>query len=190
MEIEVGPQHLPSLKGCSNLSEVTLDMERAELCVVRSAISILSTLDPARSSRLEKIILEANYVSGWFDKDGQPSSGEGGRVNDDEDIQADSVDDNEDWEGLDTVLSGLAKASISARGKRLTFTLVVVEWCNDKGLMSVVRKWLPKLLPRFNESGLLHVHHERGDSCRRAVDDSCLRHDKPDCLREDFKNRF
>jgi hypothetical protein len=109
-------------------------------------------------------VLEANYVGGWFNKDGQ-------------------VDGEEDWEGLDTVLSELAEASISTREKRLTFTLVVVKCHNNERFMPAVRKWLPKLLPRFSELGLLHVHYMRGGCCR-AVDDGCLHHDKPDCLRE------
>jgi len=59
----------------------------------------------------------------------------------------------------------------------------------NQGLLSTVRRWLPKLLPRFNELGLLHVHYTRDGRCR-AVDDSCLCHDKPGCLAEDFKDSF
>lgn len=198
MEIIIKPRHLPSLEGCLNLSELTLDMEHSESNAVQDFISILSTLDLARSSRLEKIVLKANYVSRWFNEDGEPEGEEDGQVDSDADDQADSdedgqADDKYDWEGLDAVLSELAETSISARGKRLAFTLVVMQWCDNKGrnkgLMSTVRKWLPKLLPRFNELGLLHVHYMKDNCCRRAVDDSCFRHDKPDCLGEDFKDR-
>ena len=168
MEIEIEPQHLPSLEGCSNLSEVALNMEYSESDALQDTISILSTLDPTRSSRLGKITLEARYVSRWFGKDGKAY-------------------DEEDWKGLDTLLSKLAKASISTRERRLTFTLVATKWSGTKELMSTARKWLPKLLPRFNELGLLHVHYVRS-GCHRVVDDGCLRHDKPDCLREDFKD--
>ena len=146
-------------------------MEHSESDVVRDSISILSTLDPARSGRLGKIVLEANYISRWFDKDGQADGGG-------------------DWEGLDTVLSKLANVS---REKHLTFILVVMEWCENKkemsGLMSTVRKWLPKLLPRFNGLGLLHVHYVRGGLCR-AVDEGCLRREKPGCLGEDVEDSY
>jgi hypothetical protein len=42
----------------------------------------------------------------------------------------------------------------------------------------MVRKWLPEMLPRFNELGSLHVHYGRGRHCR-AVNGGCLRHDQP-----------
>jgi len=187
MEVDVELEHLFSLEDCSNLSELTLDMERSESCAIRDSIFVLSTLDPARLSHLCKIVLKYNYVGRWFNKNGQPADGDG--QTDSEDGEADSEDgeddDKIDWEGLDTLLTKLAKVSISTREKRLSFTLVVMGWCNNKKLMPTMRKWLPKLLPRFNELGLLHVHYDRGRHCR-AVDDSCLRHDKPECLREDF----
>ena len=189
MEVDVEAEHLFSLEDCSNLSELTLDMESSESCAVRDSIFVLSTLDPARLGHLGKIVLRYSYVGRWF-RDGQPCDwgGKDGKA-DSEDGEADSeddeADDKEDWEGLDTLLTKLAKASISTREKRLTFTLVVLGWNDTKKLMSMVRKWLPKLLPRFNELGLLHVHHDRGRRCR-TIDDSCLRHDKPECLREDF----
>jgi len=191
MEVDVEPEHLFSLKGCSNLSELTLDMENSESHASRDSTFVLSTLDPARSSHLGKIVLRYNYVGRWFDKDGQFDDGNGqagAEGTDSDDDQTDSEygegDGKKDWEGLDTVLAKLAKASISMRRKRLTFTLVVLGWSNGK-LMPTVRRWLPKLLPHFNELGLLHVHYCRGRDCR-AVDDGCLRHDKPECLKEDF----
>jgi len=179
MDIEIEPQHLPSLEGCSNLSELTLDMERSESSALRDAIAILSTLDPGRSSRLGNIVLEVRYVSRWFDK--------GCPVEEDSEDPVDRKKEN--WEGLDTALSNLAEASIRMREKRLTFTMVVMDWYGNKKLTSVMRKWLPKLLPRFNGLGLLHVHYVRGSHCR-AVDDGRLRQDKPGCLREDFEDNF
>lgn len=199
MEVDVEPEHLFSLKDCSNLSELTLDMKNSESYASRDSTFVLSTLDPARLSHLGKIVLTYNYVGRWFNKDGQfnDKNGWADAEDVDEGSQADSDDDQagsecedgdgkKDWEGLDAVLAKLAKASISLRKKKLTFTLVVLRWGGDnKKLMPTARKWLPKLLPRFNELGLLHVHYGGGRDCR-AVDDSCLRHDKPECLREDF----
>lgn len=165
-------------------------MERSESCAVQDSISVLSTLDPARLNHLGKIVLKYNYVGQWFNEDG-PAARRGTRA-DSEDDQTGSEDDqanSEDWEGLDIVLTNLANAYISTKKKRLTFTMVVLRWCDDGKVVSTVRKWLPKMLPRFNELGLLHVHYERGNRCR-AIDDSCLRHDKPECLGEDFQDGF
>jgi len=184
MDIEIEREHMPSLDGCSNLSELTLDMEHSESNALRDAIDILSTLNPAKSDRLGKIALEVRYVSRWFDENGTCEEGEEDEEELDEDGPAGC---KERWEGLDAILSKLAKASISRREKRLTFTLMVMEWSGNKKLMPVVKKWLPKLLPRFNGLGLLHVHYARGGHCR-AVDDSCLCQDKPGCLTEDSKD--
>ena len=186
MEIEIEQEHLPSLDGCSNLSELTLDMERSESNALRDTIAILSTLDPARSARLGKIALEARYVSRWFNENGNCEEEEEG-----EELDEDGPAGNkkQSWEELDTILSKLAEASISTGGKRLTFTLMVTEWSGNKKLMPVARKWLPKLLPRFHGLGLLHVHYVRGSHCR-TVDDSRPRHDKPNCLAENFKDSF
>ena len=169
LEVEIQPEDLFSLEDASNLSELTLDMERSESCAIRDSIYILSTLDPVRSSRLGKITLEARYVSRWFNKDGPIEVKE--KEKDEEE------GDEEDWEGLDTVLSKLAKVSINMRGKRLAFILVVLKWSCNEELVSATRKWLPKLMPRFNELGSLHVHYERGGICR-AIDEDCLYHDK------------
>lgn len=35
--------------------------------------------------------------------------------------------------------------------------MVVAWWGSDKELLPTVRNWLPKLLPRFNELGLVRV---------------------------------
>jgi hypothetical protein len=115
MEVDVESEHLFSLQDCSKLSELTLDMDRSESCAVRDSIFVLSTLDPARLGHLGKIVLKYNYVGRWFNKDGEPdgeADGEGSQA-DSEDGEA---DDKTDWEGLDTLITKLAKASISARG--------------------------------------------------------------------------
>jgi hypothetical protein len=134
--------------------------ESAPSCPIQNTISILSTLDPARSSRLGKIVLEVTRAGSWFSVDGRAVYGE-------------------DWEGLDTVLSKLGKVSISKGEKRLTFILVITRRGYDENLMPMVRKWLPKHLPRFNELGVLHVHCGRGRRYQ-AVGDSYLTYDKPD----------
>lgn len=63
-----------------------------------------------------------------FDEDG-PVEDEDSEEDEDEEDEGDEDGpaDREErgWEGLDTILSELAEVSISKRGKRLTFTLVV-----------------------------------------------------------------
>jgi hypothetical protein len=71
MGVDIEPKHLFSLEDCSNLSELTLNMERLDSCPIQNSISILSTLDLARSGGLENITLEANYVGRWFKRDDQ-----------------------------------------------------------------------------------------------------------------------
>lgn len=107
-------RHLPSLKDSSNLSELDLDMDGQESSALRNTISILSTLDPPRLDRLRKIALGGlESLRWWFDEDGA--------ILDEEDFGRSSEDGKarrgENWRGLDTVLSELAKASISARGE-------------------------------------------------------------------------
>jgi len=159
-------------------------MERSP-CSFNDCVSILSTLDPARSSRLEKIVLEVTYLE-WFSKDGPAEDEEDeGALGDDS-----PAGRKKRWEGLDAVLSDLAEATMRPRDERLTFTLVVLRgWRDNRELMPTMRKWLPKLLPRFNELGLLHVHYMRGGHCR-TVNDGCLGHEKPGCLAEDFKDSY
>jgi len=139
-------------------------MECWESDAIQDSISILSTLNPTQSS-LGKIVLEVPSADGSKRTVGPVMGWIGG--------------------GLDTILSKLADASVNTRRKRLTLTLVVVEQWGHGKLAPAVKKWLPKLLPRFNKLGLLHVHHMRDSHCR-TIDDGCLCHDKPDCLREDF----
>ena len=152
---------------------------------LHDTITILSTIDPAQSGCLEKIVLEVKWVE-WFSEnslvDCEENFEEHGGGNP-------AGRKKQSRGGLDTILSGLAKASISMRGKRLAFTLVVLECDNNRELMPTVRKWLLKLLPCFKEFGLLHVHYLRGSQCRPA-DNSCLCYDKPGCLAEDFEDGF
>jgi hypothetical protein len=184
MEVTIEPEHLFSLEDCSNLSKLTLNMELSESYAVRDSILILSTLDPERSSRLGEIALEVRYAGVLFDQDG-PLEVRVQRMDDedegDESDESDNGDNKVNWQELDDLLWKLAKASINMRGKRLTFIWVTLEWHNNEEIMSAIRKWLPKLLPRFSGLGLLHVHYKRGSRCR-ALDDGISRHDKPDCL--------
>lgn len=82
-------------------------MEPSESCAVQDSIFVLSTLNPERTNRLEKIVLVYDF---WFDEEGQ-------LTNED--------DEAADWEGLDALLAQLANTSITARGRRLAFTVVV-----------------------------------------------------------------
>jgi hypothetical protein len=163
MEVDIEPEHLFSLEACSNLSKLTLDMKHSESCAIQDSIFILSTLDPAQSNRLEKVVLVAAYADQWFDEHGPICvKGEGDEDGGEDKDEGDYDDDEEewkvDWKGLDALLSTLAKSSISTRRRRLEFILVVLEGYRGNNLLSTTRKWLPKLLPRFSELGLLHVH--------------------------------
>ena len=133
------------------------------------SVYIFSALDPARSSRLGGIVLEEGYHFEWLTRGGPIRTGKKG----------DEEGEKANWKVLDTVLSKLAIASTSMREKRLVFILVVLDRNCNKELISATRKWLLKLLPRFNELGSLHVHYGRGNLCQAIGD--CLYHDKPDC---------
>jgi len=143
-------------------------MEHTESHIIHHSISVLSTLDPAQSSRLGKITLEVWCVSQLFNKDG-PVEDEGSEVEEEFDEDDPINLEERGWEGLDTVLSKLAEASISMRDKRLAFTLVIMKQRGNERLLSTARKWLPEVLPRFNELGLLHVHYTRSGRCARLM---------------------
>ena len=149
-------------------------MEHVESHVLHHTISVLSTLGPTRSGRLGNIVLEVWYVNQVFNKDGPVENEEGEEGEGEEEEEEFDEDDPTDrkergWERLDTILSKLAQASISMRERRLTFTLVFMKQRGNERLLSTVRKWLPKLLPRFNELGLLHVHSTRSGRCQAVL---------------------
>lgn len=134
MKFSGAENHPPfSLEGCFNLSELTLDMERTDSCIVTTSVNILSTLDPLQRNRLERITLTTSCVHRWFCKGPRT---ELTRV----------------WGDLDIVLSELTKAAIGMRGKRLTFVLVSTGG-HKEGCISFGRKWLPKMLPIFMNWG-------------------------------------
>lgn len=151
-------------------------MEGSDSCVVQDTTSILSTFNPARTTHLEKIVLDGVRIFNWFDDNG-PVHVETER----EEGEGDGGKDKVKWRAFDATLSKLAKNSISTREKRLTLTLVSRFPHDDAKLMSLAKKWLPNLLPQFNGLGLLHVHGGWDSSCRE-VDDDYLSRDRPDCL--------
>jgi hypothetical protein len=163
--VDVGPEHLFSLEDCSNLFELTLSVALSGLHQVRFATIILSTLGLARSSHLERIILRMGYVDYLFDRDGLAYAGDE-EGNDEDDGGEGSEKARVNWMGLDEVLSELAKSSIKVTGKPLTFTLVSTWWRGNEKRMHGVKKWLPRMLPRFRELGLLHVHCKELSDCR------------------------
>lgn len=128
-----------SLRGCSNLSVLSLDMERTNLCLVTTTAGILSTLGPIQHTRLEWVRLATKCLYRWICR------GSRDRL-----IPA--------WSSLDTTLSELARVTFCVNEKRSTFVLVSV--CNGE-CIPFARKWLPELLPRFHGLGELRIGHER-----------------------------
>jgi hypothetical protein len=133
-------QPLLNLRGCFNLSELTLDMERTSSCIVTTSTNVLLTLDQTQPSRLECIKLVTGCVYRWFCKEARTQLARA-------------------WEGLDIVLSELAKVVIGTGGKRLTFILVSAGGHKDE-CIPFGRKWLFDLLPRFHELGALRIEYE------------------------------
>ena len=168
MKFSGAENHPPfSLEGCFNLSELTLDMERTDSCIVTTSVNILSTLDPLQRNRLERITLTTSCAHRWFCKG---SRTELTRV----------------WGDLDIVLSELTKAAIGMRGKRLTFVLVSTGG-HKEGCISFGRKWLPKMLPHFHELGSLHVDCEKS-RVRLAPNDPRFHDRGPNCTEEDYND--
>lgn len=138
----LAPENEPlfSLAGCSNLSELTLDMEHTRSCLVTTTTNILSTLGPLQHTRLECIRLTTKCFYQWIC---------GGTR--DRPIPA--------WSNLDATLSKLAKVAIDIGERRLTFVLTFM--CNGE-CIPFARKWLPELLHRFHGLGELHVEYGQG----------------------------
>ena len=164
MFVQLEDRPLFSLGGCFNLTELTLDMEHAGSCIVTTAISILSTLDPIQPGRLEWIRLATSCVYRWLCKKSRTKRAQL-------------------WGNLDAILSELAKVAMSMEGKRLTFVLVSTE-IHEK-CISFGRKRLPELLPRFHELGLLRVDRGRG-SLKIATDCGGSCSHVPTCMEEDY----
>lgn len=151
--VETDPEIQPpfSLEGCFNLSELTLDLRQTNSCILKTSTSILSSLGPTRSIRLEEITLYTSLVYQFFGEEAR-------------------VDLARDWEDLDTTLSKLATASVNTTGNRLVFSLVPGA-AHPEECLAFVREWLPELLPRFRELGSFSVH--RGGVCYDDADICC-----------------
>lgn len=176
---DIRADELFSLEDCSNVSSLTLETGLSDFCAIRDSIFLLSTLDRAPPRQLKEIILEGYFTSLVDDEEG-PLHAEVWEGDEDDD-EGEELDERVNWREFDVVLAKLAKASIRMRGKRLTFVLVALKTRENEELMLTIRTRLPELLPRFNDLGLLHVHHRPDTPCR-AVDDSPTCFDKPDCL--------
>ena len=113
--------------------------------MVETPYTVLATLldvEPG-SLGISKIIVEVEDAKSWFMAEGR---GE----------RADS------WRNLDSVLVALAEKSSHWYREALVFVLEVT--CRDDAVHRA-KKWLPNLLPKFKESGFLHVHHGEDDPC-------------------------
>jgi len=120
-------------------------MKGSYSCIVQTPSTVLATLLEANCSDLSKITVEVEGARAWF----LPGLRE-------ECMNA--------WVDLDSSLSVLAWRSMDARGKKLVFVLEVT--CTDDTTHRA-KKWLPRLLPKFNEEGSLHVHDGEDDGCDR-----------------------
>jgi hypothetical protein len=137
----------PGLALCVNLSELVLNMKGSYSCIVETPATVITTLLGANCPNLSRITVEIEDALGWFLTE---SRGE-------------CLDS---WKDLDSSLITLARRSMNARGKKLVFITEVM--CVDDAIHRA-KKWLPRLLPRFDEEGSLHVHDGEDDDC--DVDD-------------------
>lgn len=140
-----------SLGGRPNLSEITLEVERDNSCLVTTSADILSTIDPTQHARLERIKLMTECVHQWICEKSR-----------DRLAQA--------WRHLDITLSELARVTLSAKGEKL---VVFLTSTHEEKCITLGRNWGPELLPCFHAVGEPHVEFERGrpkvDSDRGCV---------------------
>lgn len=146
-ELEVLPP--PSLALCVNLSELVLNMNGSYSCIVETPAAVLTTLLEANCPNLSEITVEVEDAKEWFLAESRAEC-------------ADS------WKYLDSTLATLAVRLMNARGKELVFVMEVT--CTDDAIHRA-KKWLPRLLPRFDGEGSLHVHHGEDDPCYVDDDD-------------------
>ncbi|KAF9648189.1 hypothetical protein BDM02DRAFT_3115829 [Thelephora ganbajun] len=125
------------------LSELVLNMKGSYSCIIETPGIVLATLLEANCTGLSRITVEVEDSQEQFLTESR----------------RESVDS---WNNLDRTLATLAQRSTNARGKKLIFVLEVT--CMDDTIHRV-KKWLPRLLPRFNEDGSLHVHDGEDDDC-------------------------
>jgi hypothetical protein len=133
----------PDLALCVNLSELVLNMKGSYSCVVETPDTVLTTLLEANCPNLSRITVEVEDALAWFLVE----------------VRGECVDS---WKDLDSSLTTLARKSMNARGKKLVFVMEVT--CTDDAIHRA-KKWLPRLLPRFNEEGSLHAHDGEDDDC-------------------------
>jgi len=153
-----------SLGGCSNLSELSLDMENTDSCIVTTSTAILLTLDPIQCSRLGWIRLTTGCVYRWL-------------------CEKSRTELTRAWGSLDTILSDLAQAVSTGRRRKLTFVLVSTGE-HKEGCISFGRKWLPELLPLFRRLGTLRL--DCGPSRPHpALSGTRSRPHGPNCMKED-----
>ena len=155
----------PGLGLCVNLSELVLNMKGSFSCIVETPGTVLTTVLEANCPNLHKITVEVEDARAWF--------------------LAESRRECEDsWEDLDSTLSTLALRSMIGRGKKLVFVMEVT--CTDDAIRRA-KKWLPSLLPRFDEEGSLHVHDGEDDNCN--LDDYGVE-DKMACMGRDVLKKY
>jgi len=140
-DLEVFPP--PGLARCVNLSELVLNMKGSFSCIVETPGTVLTTLLEANCPNLYKITVEVEDARTWFLAESR----------------RECVDS---WKDLDSTLATLAMRSVIARSKKLVFVMEVT--CTDDAIHRA-KKWLPHLLPRFDEEGSLHVHAGEDDDC-------------------------
>lgn len=142
-------ESLFSLDGCLNLSELTLDMEDTDLCLLTTSTDILSTFDRTQGARLKRIKLITTCIYKWL-------------CNGSRDQLAQA------WSNLDTILSKLARVVNTTDGEKLTFSLASAQGgkCVPFG-----RKWLPERLHCFHQLGESRVEHLEADSSHLCLCD-------------------
>ena len=133
----------PGLARCVNLSELVLNMKGSYSCIVEIPDAVFATLLEANCSNLSRITVEVEDAKAWF-------------------LPENRAECADSWKDLDSTLAKLAWRSTNARKKKLVFVMEVT--CTDDAIHRA-KKWLPRLLPRFDEEGSLHVHDGEDDGC-------------------------
>jgi len=137
----------------------------ADSCILTTSADILLTLDPIQHTRLESFRLTTNCAYRWLREESQSELARA-------------------WGNLDVVLSDLANVVTERRrGEGLTFVFASTGK-HEEGCISFARKWLPDMLPRFRELGLLHLDYG-GDRLHLAPNGSRPRPHGPNCMKRD-----
>lgn len=118
-------------------------MKGSYSCIVETSAAVLATLMEADCPNLSRITLEVEDAAAWS-------------------LAETRGECMASWNDLDSTLATLACRSMNARGEKLVFVLEVTR---TDGAIYRAKKWLPRLLPYFNEEGSLHVHDGEDDGC-------------------------